>query len=200
MSKNTTLSIVVVIVLGLGVWWITARTTTKDAMAPTVSVSASPSMSSQPSPLSFTSTASPTPTRTKSIITISSPKPTETSTIYAAFLTNDDCNTVTLYPREIIKTPQFVYMSIAELLKGPTSDEKNKGATTQIPVGVKINSFRQVGSTAYVDFDQTLQQGIIGSCRVQAIRSQITSTLKQFFGLTNVLISIDGKTDNILQP
>ena len=127
-------------------------------------------------------------------------KTTDTSNVYVAFMAGDSCSAVTLYPRVILKSTQFPYLSVVELLKGPGPQETAQGASTQIPGGVTINSYRQTGDTVYVDFDQTLQQGVAGSCRVQAIRSQITNTLKQFLGVNNVVISINGKTDGILQP
>lgn len=127
-------------------------------------------------------------------------KYTDTMAVYAGFTTNPaDCTEVTLFPREITKTSQYVYMSLVELLKGPGPQEASKGATTQIPSGVGINSFRQTGSTAYVDFDSGLQN-VAGSCRVQGIRAQIEKTLKQFLGIDNVVISVNGKVDTALQP
>jgi hypothetical protein len=123
-----------------------------------------------------------------------------TSTIYAAFMTGSDCQTASLFPREIIKSSEFVYLSLVELLKGPTLAEIAQGAVTQIPTGVKINSFRQTGNTGYADFDQTLQQGVTGACRIQSISTQITSTLEQFLGLQNVVISINGNSHNIFNP
>jgi spore germination protein GerM len=39
-----------------------------------------------------------------------------------------------------------------------------------------------------------------GSCRVAAIRAQITDTLKQFPPVDEVIISIDDRTEDILQP
>ncbi len=53
---------------------------------------------------------------------------------------------------------------------------------------------------AYVDFDKTLDQNVAGSCRVIAIRAEITQTLKQFPNVNDVIISIDGRTEDILQP
>ena len=52
----------------------------------------------------------------------------------------------------------------------------------------------------YVDFSKELGIGVAGSCRVEAIRSQITETLKQFKNVENVIISIEKETENILQP
>ncbi|HZZ99238.1 MAG TPA: GerMN domain-containing protein, partial [Candidatus Paceibacterota bacterium] len=129
-------------------------------------------------------------------------KQTDTMNVYAAFLTDsNDCTKTTLFPRSITKTSQSPLMSLMELLKGPNDAEKSNGhAVSEIPDGVEINSLRQSGSTIYVDFNQALQQGVAGSCRVQSIRAEITDTLKQFLGVTNVVISINGKTTGILQP
>lgn len=127
-------------------------------------------------------------------------KSLDISRVYVAYTVGDDCEKVALYPREVVKSSQIIYMTLIELLKGPNSIDLGLGATNNIPAGVRINSYRQIGNTAYVDFDQTLQQGVAGSCRVLAIRSQITNTLKQFLGISNVVISIDGKTEGILQP
>jgi hypothetical protein len=280
MNKNLGISIALVVVLGLGLWWFVGHSNPEDSVTPTAtaSVSASPT--------------SPNPTATQPAITITSPtanqvvdslitvtgkarifenqftvqlkdsagkviyqahvmtdakdaglfgnysvkipvpaglgsnfkiealslspkgdgsfegyasvpvklKSTDTSSVYAAFTAGDDCTTVTLFPRVIIKSQEVLYMSLSELLKGPTPEEVSKGAGNQIPSGVKLNSLRRTGNTAYADFDQTLQQGVAGSCRVQVIRSQITNTMKQFVGIDNVVISINGQTEGILQP
>ncbi|MBA7661011.1 hypothetical protein ES703_69021 [subsurface metagenome] len=53
---------------------------------------------------------------------------------------------------------------------------------------------------AKIDFDEQLEFQVGGSCRVVAIRAQITETLKQFPTVDNVIISIDGRTEDILQP
>jgi len=41
---------------------------------------------------------------------------------------------------------------------------------------------------------------VAGSCRVGAIRAQIEETLKQFPTVQNVIISVNGNTENILEP
>ena len=124
----------------------------------------------------------------------------DTRTIYVAYVTSDDCTTFSLFKRDVLKTTQPGYLSLVELLKGPTSAEKSQHAKDVIPSNVVINSLKQSGTTVNVDFDETLQAGVAGSCRVQAIRSEITNTLKQFPGFNNVVISINGKTEGILQP
>ena len=53
---------------------------------------------------------------------------------------------------------------------------------------------------AKIDFDSNLEKNVGGSCRVAAIRNQITQTLLQFKTVQSVIISIDGRTEDILQP
>lgn len=290
MNKNLILSIIVVILLGLGLWWFVARTTPGDGISqtPTVSASGSPSAS----PISSGTPVSASVTPKVQNITITSPKANEVveavftvtgkarvfenqftvqlktakgevvfrhhtftdskqsgvfgnwsvkipvpagvgsqftveafslsakgdgtyegfasvpvrlkstaeSKVYVAFTTGNDCTTTTLFPRIVLKSTQPAFMSLAELLVGPAPSEVAQGAGNQIPPDVQVNSLRIEGATAYADFNETLEQGVAGSCRVQAIRAQITETLKQFLGISNVVISINGRTADILQP
>ena len=127
-------------------------------------------------------------------------KSTATSIVNVAFVTNTDCITTKMFPRTIIKTQSVGLVSLLELLKGPTSAEKIEGASGPIPENTKLNSLRLSGTTAYADFSYKLDAGVGGSCRVQAIRAEIENTLKQFSTIKNVVISINGRTEDILQP
>lgn len=102
--------------------------------------------------------------------------------------------------RDVIKTTETAYMALTELLRGPTDAEKKAGYSTSLPANVRINSLVIRYGTAYADFDGTLEYEVGGSCRVGSIRSQIENTLKQFSGVKKVVISINGRTEDILQP
>lgn len=102
--------------------------------------------------------------------------------------------------RQIYKTQEVAFIALSELLNGPTQQETNAGYITSINEGVRINSIKIENGTAYVDFNETLEAAIGGSCRVAAIRWQITNTLKEFPTIKNVIISINGRTEDILQP
>ena len=65
---------------------------------------------------------------------------------------------------------------------------------------MNVNSLIIEDDIVKVDFDEQLEYQIGGSCRVMAIRSQITGTLVQFSEINNVIISINGRTEDILQP
>ena len=110
------------------------------------------------------------------------------------------CNKVFPVEREIVKTEAVARASLEELLKGPTNEDRTLGYFTSINQGVKIQSLTIKDATALVDFDGQLEYQVGGSCRVAAIRLQITQTLKQFPTVKNVMISIDGRTEDILQP
>ena len=110
------------------------------------------------------------------------------------------CNKVFPVEREIQKTQAVAGAALEELLKGPTEKEATERYITSINPGVKIKKLTIEEGTAKVDFDNNLEFQVGGSCRVSAIRAQITETLKQFPTVKDVIISIDGRTEDILQP
>jgi|SRR3989344_2150268 len=95
---------------------------------------------------------------------------------------------------------EFLYLAIAELLEGLTSDEIEKGFFTSINPGTKVGNIMLEEGIVKVDFNERLNEGVAGSCKVQAIRSQITETLKQFPEVKEVVISVNGESETILQP
>jgi len=110
------------------------------------------------------------------------------------------CNKVFPVEREVSKTQAAARAALEELLKGASEKEKIEGFFTSINPGVKIQSLVIENGTVKVDFDEQLEFQVGGSCRVAAIRAQITQTLKQFPTVNSVIISIDGRTEDILQP
>jgi hypothetical protein len=112
----------------------------------------------------------------------------------------NSCNKVFPAERQVAKTEGVARAALEELLKGPTEAEKLKGFITSINQGVSINSIKIANGTATVDFDEQLEYQVGGSCRVNAIRAQIIQTLEQFPTIKSVIISINGRTEDILQP
>lgn len=111
-----------------------------------------------------------------------------------------ECSNVFAVERTIPKTDAIALAAINELLKGPTDDEKAKGFMSNINSGVKVKNLSIKDSVAKIDFDEQLQFQVGGSCKVSAIYAQIKQTLKQFSSVKDVIISINGKTEDILQP
>jgi len=111
-----------------------------------------------------------------------------------------DCSNVFAVQREVPQTLAIARAALEALLQGPTNEEKTLGFFSNINDSVLINSLQIENKIARVDFNERLQEGVGGSCRVSAIRSQIEKTLKQFSSVSEVVISINGEKDLILQP
>lgn len=111
------------------------------------------------------------------------------------------CNKVFAIERKIAKTEAPARKALELLLEGAlTFAEQEQGFGSSINPGVKIQRLTIENGAANVDFDEQMQFQVGGSCRVSAIRAQITETLKQFPTVDNVIISINGRTEDILQP
>ncbi|MDP3093791.1 MAG: GerMN domain-containing protein [bacterium] len=141
----------------------------------------------------------------KIIMPIRFPGP-DTITTIKTFFNNSNldpefsCNKVFPVERAISKTPASARAALESLLRGPSFKEQKEGFSTSINSGVKIQKLAIENGIAKVDFDSQLEFQVGGSCRVSAIRAQITQTLKQFPTVKEVIISINGQTEDILQP
>lgn len=93
-----------------------------------------------------------------------------------------------------IITPEFL---INELLKGLTLEEKNLGFVTAIPKNCRLNFVTVTNEKAVVDF---IPFQIAGSCATAAFTAQIKQTLLALTTIKEVQITIQGKTEEILQP
>ena len=110
------------------------------------------------------------------------------------------CKQVFPVEREVDKTQAVARAALTELLAGIKLEESEAGFFTSLNQNIKIQSLSIENGIAKVDFDKQLEKGVGGSCRVSAIRAQIVATLKQFASVQDVVISIDGRTEDILQP
>jgi spore germination protein GerM len=90
--------------------------------------------------------------------------------------------------------------ALKALLNGLTEAEKKQDYSTAINEGVEILSFEIEEEVANVDFSSKLDEDVAGSAMVTAIRNQIEETLKQFDSISEVIISIEGETEEVLQP
>lgn len=110
------------------------------------------------------------------------------------------CTKVFPVIREIEDTPAVARAALIELLKGPNAAEEKRGYFTSINSGVEIRSIAIENGIARVDFTEKMGESAGGSCRVGAIRAQITETLLQFPTVKSVVIAVEGRVDDILQP
>jgi len=111
-----------------------------------------------------------------------------------------DCTLVFPLTRKIINAETFGPGALEALLKGPTLEDKENGYSTGINDNVLIQKFEILDKVAYVDFNLVFNDKVAGSCRVQAIRSQIENTLNDLPDIDSVVISVSGETKGILEP
>ena len=113
---------------------------------------------------------------------------------------NDDCTKVFPVARKIINAETFGPGALEALLKGPTFEEVADGYSTTINDNILVQRFEILEKVAHVDFDSRFSEGMGGSCRVQALRSQIEATLNALPDIDSVVISVNGETEGILEP
>ena len=111
-----------------------------------------------------------------------------------------DCSRTIAVERQVPKTLAVAKAAVETLLRGATQEEINQGFVSNISSGVRIQKLTIENRVAKIDFDEQLEFQVGGSCWVAAIRAQIRDTLKQFPTVDYVLISINGRTEDILQP
>lgn len=111
-----------------------------------------------------------------------------------------DCAKVFAVKREVPKTRAVARAALDQLLAGPTGGEIRAGYFTAINPGVAVQNLIIERGIARVDFSAALEREVGGSCRTRAIGAQIVETLKQFPDIREVVLSIDGRTEDILQP
>jgi hypothetical protein len=106
------------------------------------------------------------------------------------------------YPitRAIKKTPTPARSVLDLLLLGPNDEEKTEGYGTTINEGVAIKGINIEQGVATIDFNKRFMEEVGGSCRIMAMRSQIENTLKQFSSIKEVIVSVEGKTEGVLEP
>ncbi len=126
---------------------------------------------------------------------------TETTSINVYFVkVNNGQEEVVSVNREVENVAAIAREALKALIQGPSSEEINDGFSTSINENVVIQRLEIENGIAYVDFNETLQENVAGSATVMAIREQIEKTLMQFETVNEVVISIDGDVDSILQP
>lgn len=111
-----------------------------------------------------------------------------------------DCERVRSVKRTMPTADANATTALNLLLQGPSAEEKEEGFFTFIPENAALNGLKIENGTAYADFATGLDRGVAGSCTVLGIRAQIEGTLRQFDTVKNVVISVEGRTEDILQP
>lgn len=114
--------------------------------------------------------------------------------------TAQNCETTYPVARVVPKTQAMARAALEALLLGPNEFEQELGYFTSLDnPGIEILGLVIEEGVARVNFNEALNQ-VGGSCKVMAMRSQIERTLKQFETVDEVEISVEGKSEEVLQP
>ncbi len=111
-----------------------------------------------------------------------------------------DCSKVYAVERTVALGDDKDVVAMHELLKGLTEAEKSQGYITSLPTEVNDPEITIGKGAVIADFDMTLEKGMGGSCRVSTVRSQLEQTLKAVYPDDQVILSVNGRTEDILQP
>src|SRR3989344_3916325 len=130
--------------------------------------------------------------------------PTTTTKVFFSDTKKDPnmekCEQVYPVTRTVARTNEPIRVALSELLLGLTEAEKTAGLITSLNSGVKLNGLKLANGVLTIDFGEELQTAVGGACRVTAIRAQIIETAKQFSSVKQVIISVNGRSEDILQP
>ncbi len=107
---------------------------------------------------------------------------------------------ITAVKRSIPYTVATARASLEALLAGLLPHEKAEGLSTSIPEGTKLLNIDIQNGIAIADFSKNLDEVVAGSAWVTTIRTQIEQTLLQFDTVEEVVIMIEGESEDILQP
>lgn len=145
------------------------------------------------------------------LVVVSAEDP-DTQPITLYFLLGEDLQPIT---RRIPKTAAIGTATLEELLWGPPAPNL-AGFGTALPLPEQVLSYPGRGADwgprvtlrsltisdgiALADFSKEMEAYGGGSLRVSLIRHQIESTLKQFPTVSQVIIAVEGETEEVLQP
>lgn len=117
------------------------------------------------------------------------------------FDADESCNTVLPVERTVSSKTAIYRAVIDELVQGPDDKERAAGYVTSLPSGVVLKSVAaDADGVVTADFTTSLERGVAGSCRVDAIKAQIISTIRQFPEVRDVVITVNGSAEGVLQP
>lgn len=103
-------------------------------------------------------------------------------------------------PRHVPTDRPLPQAAVEALLRGPRPEERRQGLDFPIPQGTRLLELTISGGVARPNFDARMEFQMGGSLRVMTIRQMIIRTLRQFPEVQEVIIAVEGRTEDVLQP
>lgn len=108
------------------------------------------------------------------------------------------CETVYPVERALFSSQDKTRDVFAALLAGPIENETANGYFTSIPKEAELRTITLDNGVLTVDFNAKLNTG--GSCQSQSIRAQLENTARSLNIANTVRITVNGSSENVLQP
>ncbi len=119
----------------------------------------------------------------------------------AGMSAGNDCTLVYPVERRASSKTAIYRAAIEELLKGPSAEEKSGGYATALPSNAALKSVAaDADGVVTADFSDGIERGVSGECRTSGIRAQIVATLRQFPEVRDVIITVNGASEDVLMP
>ncbi len=109
------------------------------------------------------------------------------------------CETVYPVTYPVARVDDADAVAMHALVVGPTADQQTAGYASELPEHVNDPVLTVSATGTVADFDYSLSS-VAGSCRVTAIRAQITKTLQRGDPSRNIEIRVNGSAAEALQP
>ena len=87
--------------------------------------------------------------------------------------------------------------ALKALIEGPSADEKAKGYLTAIPPNLNVRSIKIKDRVAEIDFNAAIGEAAAGNILMNRI-DQIIYTATQFKEIDGIVISVNGKKQNVI--
>jgi spore germination protein GerM len=100
--------------------------------------------------------------------------------------------------RPLLPKEEPLSRAVAELLAGPTEQEKAAGLSTLIPGGTRVLHLRIKDKVAIIDFNRKLENYGGGSARIEGVIAQIVYTATAIPGVDKAWIRIEGNKEIVL--
>ena len=129
----------------------------------------------------------------------------QTKTVKVFFSKNEPTDIVQIAVDRLVEAggsqAELALAAVRAMLEGPTQAESDQGLINAINEGTVVNSVNIIGGVATVDFNATFDRNVAGAALVSAIRGQVESTLKQFAGVREIRMTINGGArEAVLEP
>lgn len=105
----------------------------------------------------------------------------------------ENCEDVVSVERRIVDDVNALKRAIEELVRGPTIIDIQNNLATNISTEAKLLGVVIQDGIARADFDSNFLSLVENTCSKKILREQLEQTLRQFSGIEEVIISVEGK-------